>query len=536
MRRLTPVCIKEPGKQERITHFTWLAGKPAGAFPQVQSKMKTFETSKQSALHSLRTRSVYLLLTLAASSVSFGQSAQPLVPGTVVTGRCQGNESEPACVLPNLFGPTGLSVYPNPRVPHYAHFIGSAQTALNQTLSSAIATQLATLPIISPSSGFTYKYDSEAGAFVRSTTSFGPIYAERSETVGRGKVSFGLDYQRFRFSNIDGIDLHKVPAVFSHIPDTGPGNTRLDYEADVIQTSNNINLNLDSTILYGTVGVTDSVDVSVSVPIVSIRMGVSSDATIVRVSGPTFNLPGTGILPNPHQFTSDSNSLKQSYYSSGSASGIGDVTVRVKGNVWRDRSMGMSVGLDIRTPSGNARELLGSGAIGIKPFVAVSAIGKHFAPHINLGYQWNGSSILAGDVTGTTVSEDSTGVAVIQNGPAVKQRLPSQLFYTVGADIGASRGLTFAFDYLGQTLVNAPRVFRDTYATENIPGGTGTLYLPTISGGKDTVVLSSGSAGLKYNLFGNILLTTNILFRLDSKGLRQNVTPLVALSYLFGKK
>jgi hypothetical protein len=84
--------------------------------------------------------------------------------------------------------------------------------------------------------------------------------------------------------------------------------------------------------------------------------------------------------------------------------------------------------------------------------------------------------------------------------------------------------------------VNAPRVFRDSSPTENIPGGTGTLYIPTVSGGKDTVVLSSGSAGLKYNLFGNILLTTNILFRLDSKGLRQNVMPLVALSYAFGKK
>jgi hypothetical protein len=57
----------------------------------------------------------------------------------------------------------------------YAHFIGPAQATINQTLSTAIATQLAILPIISPASGFTYKYDSAACAFVRSTTSFGPI-------------------------------------------------------------------------------------------------------------------------------------------------------------------------------------------------------------------------------------------------------------------------------------------------------------------------------------------------------------------------
>jgi hypothetical protein len=178
--------------------------------------------------------------------------------------------------------------------------------------------------------------------------------------------------------------------------------------------------------------------------------------------------------------------------------------------------------------------LLGSGAVGIKPFVVVSKAGKRFSPHINLGYQWNGRSILGRDLTGTTVSEDSTGAAVIQNGPAIKQGLPSQLSYTVGAEVGATKGLTLAFDYLGQTLVNAPRVFRDTFPTDDIPGGTGALRLPTVSGGKDTVVLSSASTGFKYNLFGNVLLTGNVLFRLDNKGLRQDVMPLLGLSYAFG--
>lgn len=487
-----------------------------------------------STVNSLRSGAC-LLLACFASSLCFGQGTQPLKTGTPVTGQCQGKGAEPACVLPNLFGPNGLTVYPSDRFPHYAHFVGPAQTTLNQTLSSAIATQLAVLPIVSPSSGFTYKYNSEAGAFVRTTTSFGPVYAERSETVGRGEVSFGFSYQRFRFSNIDGIDLHKVPAVFRHIPDTGLGGAPEDYEADVIQTSNNIGLNLDSTIAYATVGVTDRIDVSVSVPIVSVRMGVTSDATIIRVSGPTTTIPGVGTVPNPHQFTADPNSLTHSYFSNGSASGIGDVTLRVKGNVWRDARVGVSLGLDVRTPSGNARELLGSGAVGIKPFVVVSAVGRHVSPHINLGYQWNGKSILAGDPTGSTISEDSTGAAVIQNGPAIKGSLPSQLFYTVGADVGATKGLTLAFDYLGQTLISAPRVFRDSIVTANIPGGTGSLTIPTVSGGKDTVVLSSGSVGFKYNLFGNLLLTTNILFRMDHKGLRQDVMPLVALSYAFGK-
>jgi hypothetical protein len=110
------------------------------------------------------------------------------------------------------------------------------------------------------------------------------------------------------------------------------------------------------------------------------------------------------------------------------------------------------------------------------------------------------------------------------------------VLYTVGADFGATRDVTFSFDYLGQTLINTPRVFRDSFPTQDIPGGTGTLSLATIAGGKDTALLNTAATGFKYNLFGNLLLTGNVLFRLDNKGLRQNVTPLVAISYAFGGK
>ena len=457
----------------------------------------------------------------------------PLTTGTVVTGQCLGHESQPGCVLPNLFGPQGLTLFPSAQFPHYAHFIGSAQTTLNQTLSSAIATQLAILPIISPSSGFTYKYDSAAGAFVRTTTSFGPIYAERAETIGRGKFSFGASYQRFRFSSLDGVDLHKVPAVFTHVPDTGPGGTSPAYEADVIQSNNNLQLNMDQTILYGTVGLTDRIDFSVAVPIVSVRMGATSNATITRVSGPTFMLNGQ-TFNNPHQFTSDPNSLTQAYGSHGSATGIGDVTFRIKGDILQQDGIRVALAADVRAPSGNARDFLGAGAMGIKPFVIVSA-GKRVSPHLNLGYEWNGQSILAGDVTGTVIGENATGQVTIQNGPAIERNLPRLIFYSAGADFGVTSKLSLAFDYLGQTLFNAPRVKQTTFVTQNIPGGTGALTLNTIAGTHETFGLNSGAVGLKYNLFGQLLITADVLFRMDSNGLRQNVTPLIALSYAFGQ-
>jgi hypothetical protein len=478
---------------------------------------------------------LFSILLGAVSSALAQTGPQPLVQGTIVTGQCNGHESEPGCALPNLFGPQGLSLYNNPAFPHYAHFIGSAQTTLNQTLGTAIATQLAILPIISPASGFTYKYDSATGAFQRSTTTFGPIYTERAETIGRGKLYFGVSYQRFRFDKLDGIDLHSVPSVFSHVPKTGQNGAAEIYENDVIRASNNITFNMDQTMLFGTVGVTDRIDVSLAVPVVSARMGASSDDQIVRVSGPTFiSSTGGGPFSNPHQFNANPTSLTNVYSARGSATGIGDVTIRIKGNVIQSDAVRVALALDIRTPTGNARELLGSGSTGIRPFIAIST-GKRVSPHANIGYQYNGSSILAGNLTGTTISEDASGNTVIQNGPATKGHVPGNFFFAGGADIGLTSRVTLAFDYLGQTVFNAPRVFRSDFTTANIRGGTGAISLPNIVGRKETMTLSSGTAGVKVNLFGGLLLTADVLFRLDNNGLRQNVTPLIGLSRTFGR-
>jgi hypothetical protein len=469
---------------------------------------------------------------IACALVASVALAQPitLVPGTIVTGQCQGHESEPGCVLPNLFGPQGLTLANSPAFPHYAHFIGSAQETLNQGVGTAIATQLAVLPIISPAAGFTFAYDKASGVFVRSTSSFGPIYTERADTIGRGKVSFGLSYQRFRFGSLDGINMHNIPAVFTHIPGTGPGGTDEPYEADVIRTSNNLDLNMDQTMFYGTVGLTNRLDVSIAVPLVSVRFGAVSDATIIQVSGPTF-IPAPGVPPvaNPHQFPNGG--LTNTYSSTGTAFGIGDVTIRVKQNVFEAGGLSIAAAVDVRTPSGNAREFLGSGAVGIRPFVAISA-GKRFSPHVNLGYQWNGSSVLAGNLTGSTVSEVNE-VAIIQNGPATSAPLPSQYFYSTGADYGVTRRLTLNVDYLGQVLVHAPRVFASSLTTQDIPGGTGAITLPTIAAGKDTVGLNNAAVGFKYNLIDRLLFTGDLLFRMDDRGLRQTITPLIGISYAF---
>ena len=67
---------------------------------------------------------------------------------------------------------------------------------------------------------------------MRSTRSFGPILAERGETIGRGKIAFGYSYQFFSYDPLDGVRLPNVPAVFTHDnPEAGGG------RADVVATA-----------------------------------------------------------------------------------------------------------------------------------------------------------------------------------------------------------------------------------------------------------------------------------------------------------
>src|ERR1035437_1545503 len=117
----------------------------------------------------------FLLLTLVTCSVGKSQStpATVLSPGTLVIGQCAGHTKEPGCVLPNLFGPQGITLFPNPAFPHYAQLIRSAHSMIKQTLSSAIGTQLAVLSVMSPASGFTSQFKSNLGVFTGSDARFG---------------------------------------------------------------------------------------------------------------------------------------------------------------------------------------------------------------------------------------------------------------------------------------------------------------------------------------------------------------------------
>ena len=183
-------------------------------------------------------------------------------------------------IFANLFGPTGLTVDSEADLgdgqSHTAHFNSAFQSELAQ-FTVALTSKLVSVPLPSPASSVVYEYNAE-GDLVRSQKSFGPLLAERIETVGARRISYGFAFQRFAFDRVEGLSLHNVPAVFQHDESMEGG-----AKADVVSTINDISADVNQFTGFVTYGVTDRLDVSLAVPYVSTSMSVRSVATIYRL-------------------------------------------------------------------------------------------------------------------------------------------------------------------------------------------------------------------------------------------------------------
>jgi hypothetical protein len=417
-------------------------------------------------------------------------------------------ETEPAklaLLFRDIYGPNGLIVNSEAVLPdgstHSAHFNSAFQSNFTQ-FNIAIAGQLTSLPLPSPASGFTYAFDPSTGTFKRSTQSFGPILAERAETIGRGQMSFGYNYQYFSFDGVEGVDLSRVPAVFTH-DDFELGGGR----ADVVTTTNAVEATVGQMTGVLTYGATDRLDLSIAVPIVRTTLRVVSHATIQRV--------GTGDATAVHFFRNPDLAggygSDREFTSRGQASGLGDIILRVKGTVFREGHRGLAAGLDLRLPSGDEEDLLGTGALGLKPFAALSLLHGRFSPHVNIGYQWNASSVLAGDIDAGT-----------------KGDLPDQFTYALGADYGLTERVSLAFDLLGRHVIDSPRLVRRTFEAAS---PFAFVNFDDIAFARESFSALDGATGIKVNLGQRVLINFNLRFKLNDNGLTDRVTPLIGFEY-----
>jgi hypothetical protein len=386
---------------------------------------------------------------------------------------CTAHAATLYCRIPSLFG----------------------QTLVNplQPLDQALATELTLVPLASPASGIVFTKNPATKLPVPSgTETFGPVLTERGETLYTRKLFIAGVYQRFRFDSLDGVNLKQIPMLFYFCNTAG--------QCGPIAATIRVDAHLDQYAIFATFGVTTWLDASIAVPILRVSLAANG----VSCEVPYCSYP----FPNG-QTVSFSNAAI-----TGWASGFGDVVLRAKASVFQTGKFKFAIGTDVRVPSGDALNFLGAGSVGVKPFEAFSRSGR-LSPHVNVAYQWNGNSELAGAVAGQ------------------KGKLPEVLSYALGGDAAVLGNLTISADYLGEHVVSASRLAKIITTPPAATGSTDNpaVYTTTASTGSFETV--RGAIGIKWKPYKELLISGNLLGKFDHNGLHHTAVPLFGISYTF---
>lgn len=369
--------------------------------------------------------------------------------------------------------------------------LGAYQVA--QAINIGIATQVSQLPLASASAGTVVVY--KAG-IPETFNNLGPILTDRAQTVGKHRLFVGFTASQFVFTDADGLSLKSLPFAFVATA-YQPGTTTVVSNTYTTEQTN-LRFKVDQFIAVGTYGITKRIDMSVIVPVEYVSLGATThNSTSYTVN--SSNQLVLGPYSNPDS------------YSAGTASGIGDITVNGKGELWQGERATVAVGMNVRVPTGDDLNLLGSGAWGFTPYVVYSYLAK-VSPHAKFGYEWNT----------TTELNNPKGE------PGGNKELPGGMQYDVGADWAVGRKVTLAGDLLGSQFLNTPELLEGTVTVSGVANP-----LPASGSGITSYTINNASAGMKYNPWRNLVLSVNGLFQLNNSGLRSRPTPLVGVSYKF---
>ena len=387
---------------------------------------------------------------------------------------------------------------------HGSHFVPSAvesNGSLISFLTGALGANVSNIPISATSSGTTFRF--EAGVPVPTSTSAGPIFAERGQTLGRGRVYVNVSVTGFDFQSLRGVDLNAIRLNFTHENVDFPGCDSIfggdcsQYglpvlENDVIELDLALDMQVRSIAFVLTYGLFDWVDLGVALPIITTSIRGSSVAQVVPFGGPTAAHFFAGTVDNP--------TLQASRFIEGSATGIGDIVTRAKFGISESRRTTIAILADARFPTGREQDFLGSGSFSFRGLGILSSQFGDFSPHVNMGYLYQ-----SGDLANDAV------------------------LATIGFDQLLAHWATLAVDLLSEfevgesSLVIPPDVHLETPFRR-------TISPSTIPNGRDDRI--NGSIGFKFLTGAGPIIVTNAMVPI-SGGLRPDIVFTASLEYTF---
>src|SRR4029453_10245571 len=120
--------------------------------------------------------------------------------------------------------------------------------------------------------GFTFTFDPLLQVYKRSTSSFGPAFAERALTAGRAKVSLGGNWVYSSYDSLGGFSLEGNELQLAK-------NVNDPELPRVASTAFNVTLDTHTVAGFVQVGVTDNFDIGAIVPWV--RAALSPDGVFL---------------------------------------------------------------------------------------------------------------------------------------------------------------------------------------------------------------------------------------------------------------
>jgi hypothetical protein len=226
-----------------------------------------------------------------------------------------------------------------------------AADATRDTLTRALLSSVATLPVSTSSSGFSYRLNPALGTVERASETFGPFFVERALTAGEGQASLGFTLQYASFGSLDGNHLRTGELMTT-------ANRFSDEAAPFDVETLTLGISTKTATFFGNVGVSDRVDIGVAVPVVSLS-----------VNGSRLN-------------TYRGQTLLQAR-ATASTVGVADVAVRSKVRLTNEGPGTVSAAVEARLPTGREEDLLGAGQMAMRFMGLASAESASTSIHGN---------------------------------------------------------------------------------------------------------------------------------------------------------
>jgi len=348
-------------------------------------------------------------------------------------------------------------------------FVRDAQAAkaASDAVSGFLLIDLSTFPISASAGGFTYRLDPTLGISVRSTDAFDPFLTRRALTPGAGQYTVGFSNQQSSVRTIDGRALRDGTLISTA--------SALRGQTDFVDVETlTMRLQTDTATLVANAGVTDRLEAGIALPMVHITLDGERHDTY----------RGRDSLQAVASFTT---------------SGPGDALLDVRYEILRTSMGGVAVGGETLLPTGNSRNLLGTGKISGGPLLIGSIGDERASVHGNIGYSVGG--------------------------------LSNSLEYRGAAIFAASHRLTLIGEVTGDRRASVGRL------TETVAPSPTLINIDTVrlTSTNQPIMRAVAVAGVRWNFRSTWLFSANVVRPLTEAGLNAQWRPTITVDHSFGQ-